>query len=120
AMLTVEAARARILETLQPLGAVPVPLPSAVGRVPATAILSAIDLPAFDNSALDGYAVRAEDVKGASAGNPIPLKQTGHVAAGMHSEAEVLPGNCVRLFTGSPLPKGADAVVMQEDCQVEK
>ena len=91
------------------------PVAEAAGRFLAEAVTSSLDLPPFDNSAMDGYAVRAADVAAARPDQPIALRVLGQIGAG-----EVFPGNvgvqtCVRLFTGTPLPAGADAVVMQED-----
>ena len=73
----------------------------------------------FDNSAMDGYAVRAVDVASAKVSAPVTLALAGKVAAGDGFTGEVQPGTCVRVFTGSVLPTGADAVVMQEDAQVD-
>jgi len=78
-------------------------------------IRAPIDLPPFDNSAMDGYAVRSADVASARADAPTRLRLIGKVAAGAQFHGELIPQTCVRLFTGSPLPRGADAVVMQED-----
>jgi len=103
------------------LGAVPAAsserlrLEKAHGRVLAQSPVAHCDLPPFDNSAMDGYAVRSADVSGAKLDSPVKLKRIGKVAAGQNFNGQVLPGTCVRLFTGSPLPDGADAVVMQED-----
>jgi molybdopterin molybdotransferase len=72
-------------------------------------------LPPFDNSAMDGYAVRAADVAEARPEAPVRLRLLGRVAAGQTFTGELRAGGCVRVFTGSPLPRGADAVVMQED-----
>ena len=94
-----------------------VTIPEAAGRVPAEPALSPVDLPLFDNSAMDGYAVRAADLAGAGAEHPRALRLIGKVAAGEVFTATIDPGSCVRVFTGSPLPRGADAVVMQEDTQ---
>jgi molybdopterin molybdotransferase len=68
---------------------------------------------------MDGYAVRAADIAAASAATPVQLRRCGRVAAGESYDGEIGQGTCVRLFTGSPLPAGADAVVMQEDTRVE-
>jgi molybdopterin molybdotransferase len=119
AMLELEEARQRLLDVLQPLQAERVPLSGAAGRVLADAVVSPIDLPPFDNSAMDGYAIRSADVASAGAESPAKLKLAGHVPAGAVFTGTVQPGTCVRLFTGSPLPDGADAVVMQEDTRVE-
>jgi molybdopterin molybdotransferase len=85
----------------------------------AAPILSPIDLPGFDNSAMDGYGVRSSDVASAKPASPVRLSLAGRIAAGEVFSSEVRAGQCVRLFTGSPLPHGADAVVMQEDTRVE-
>jgi molybdopterin molybdotransferase len=81
----------------------------------ADQIRSPINLPIFDNSAMDGYAVRAADLASATPDSPARLRLAGKVAAGEVFPGKVASGTCVRLFTGSPLPAGADAVVMQED-----
>ncbi len=114
-MLELEAAQEKILSRVQPLKSETVPLSQAAGRFLARPVAALSDLPRFDNSAVDGYAVRAEDVAAASAENPVPLKVVGKIAAGGSASVELAPQTCVRLFTGSPLPRGADAVVMQED-----
>ncbi|HUJ10009.1 MAG TPA: gephyrin-like molybdotransferase Glp [Verrucomicrobiae bacterium] len=90
-------------------------LPESAECVLAADITSPMDLPLWDNSAVDGYALRCADVAGASENNPIHLRVIGEIPAGTAPGAEVLPQTCVRIFTGAPLPTGADAVVMQED-----
>ena len=114
-MLELEYSQRRILSAIQPLAAEPVSLWEATGRVLAQPVVSPLSLPVFDNSAMDGYAVRSADVAGASANSPVALKCLGAVAAGGAFRNNVEPKTCVRLFTGSPLPLGTDAVVMQED-----
>jgi len=114
-MLEVEEARARISAAITPLASEMIPLREAAGRVLAESMVAPLALPSFDNSAMDGYAVRAADVAGAGADSPVTLRQIGAVAAGAMFTGAVEQGICVRLFTGSPLPAGADAVVMQED-----
>jgi molybdopterin molybdotransferase len=118
-MLELEEARQRLLDALQPLPGETVPLSQATGRVAAETVASPIDLPPFDNSAMDGYAVRSADVESASAQAPVPLQLAAHVPAGTVLTGTVESGACVRVFTGSPLPNGADAVVMQEDTRIE-
>ncbi len=118
-MLELEEARSRLLAGITPLGTESVTLNSAAFRVAAGDVSSSVDLPPFDNSAMDGYAVRAADVVSAKADAPVALTLAGKVAAGDGFTGEVQPGQCVRLFTGSVLPTGADAVVMQEDVQVD-
>src|SRR5437773_696972 len=114
-MLELAEARQRILATLEPLPGESVPLSAAPGRVLAETIVAPIDLPSFDNSAVDGYAVRAADVASAGADIPVALQLAGQVAAGEIFSGSVRPRTCVRIFTGSALPTGADAVVAQED-----
>src|SRR5438876_6959803 len=87
----------------------------APGRVLAEPAISPVDLPLFDNSAMDGFAVRAADLAGTNADHPVALLWIGKAAAGEVFKGAVQAGTCVRLFTGSPLPNGADAVVMQEE-----
>ena len=114
-MISVEEARQRILSALAPLSAETVPVTAAHGRILAEDTFAAVDLPGFDNSAMDGYAVRAAELAGAGAESPVRLRVVGQVAAGEFFSGEVTGESCVRIFTGSPLPAGADAVVMQEE-----
>lgn len=114
-MLQLEEARERILAALRPLPAERVPLADAVGRILAEDLAAPLDLPMFDNSAMDGYAVRADDLKLANDGNPVRLRVASQIPAGTQEIAPVAAGSCARIFTGSPLPPGADVVVMQED-----
>jgi molybdopterin molybdotransferase len=113
-MLTVEEARERILARFQPLAAEDVPLPDALGRVLAHDAISAEQLPAFTNSAMDGYAVRSVDTLGASPQSPRALRLVGEVPAGRVYEGIVGAGEAVRILTGAPLADGADAVLQQE------
>jgi molybdopterin molybdotransferase len=117
-MLALEHAQDQILARIQPLGAETIPLTQAQGRILAQTVTAGRDLPAFDNSAMDGYAVRAEDLKEASASNPVQLQLIGSAAAGEVFSGTVSTGQCVRVFTGSVLPQGTDAVIMQEDTRV--
>jgi molybdopterin molybdotransferase len=114
-MLELEEALSRMLSTIQPLGHETVALAEAADRVLAEPIVSPADLPRFDNSAMDGYAVRAVDLAGANVDQPVSLRVCGKAAAGGAFDGNIAAGTCLRLFTGSPLPEGADAVVMQED-----
>jgi molybdopterin molybdotransferase len=114
-MLDLETAQQRILASVSPLEAETVPLAEAEGRWLAEDIPAPIPLPLFDNSGMDGYAVRAADVAEADLSRPVRLRLLGRVAAGEGAAGEVGPGTCVRVFTGSALPDGADAVVMQEE-----
>src|SRR5882672_9795893 len=118
-MLELEEALGRILSAVPPPATERIALTEAQGRVLAETASSPLNLPIFDNSAMDGYAVRAADVVGAAPGGPIRLRVAGKVAAGDAFKGKITTGACVRLFTGSPLPRGADAVVMQEDTRID-
>lgn len=110
ALLAVSDAQARILETLTPLPAEPVPLHNALGRVLAQDIYAPLDLPPFSNSSMDGYAVRAADVAAA----PTTLQVVADIAAGHVSEVELAVGQAARITTGAPMPAGTDSVVPVE------
>jgi molybdopterin molybdotransferase len=118
-MQELEAAVEQILSAIPSPKVECIPLSQAHGRILAELVHALNDLPLFDNSAMDGYAVRVVDVKSACADAPVRLRLIGRVAAGDKQGVAVASGTSVRLFTGSPLPKGADAVVMQEDTQVD-
>ena len=111
---SVAAALSRLLDAVPSLDAEEVALELAVRRVLAAPVIARWDLPGFDNSAMDGYAVRTSEVVGASAGAPVRLPVRGEVAAGRQAEA-LATGTAMRIFTGAALPAGADAVVRQED-----
>lgn len=113
-MLTVEEAQAQILAQISTLPDEEVSLIEAAGRVLATDLVAPRDLPPFVNSSMDGYAVRAIDLSTASGANPIALRLVGEAAAGKIFAGEVGVGETVRIFTGAPLPAGADAVLQQE------
>src|SRR5438105_1330148 len=106
-MLTVAEAQARLLEGVTPLPAVATPLAEAAGLVLGEAVLATRDLPAFDNSAMDGFAVRVDDLRDASAEAPARLRVIGEAAAGRAFAGEVAAGTAVRIMTGAPLPAGA-------------
>lgn len=114
-MFTVADARKMILDETRPLAAARVVLADAGGCVLTEDVVAPIALPSWDNSAVDGYAVRAMDVAAASENNPIHLGILGEQAAGSSGASQVLEQHCIRIFTGAPIPAGADAVVMQED-----
>ena len=115
AMLSVEDALERILRHFHTLEAKHAPLLDAIGQVLAQDALAAHDIPPLDNSAMDGYALQAADVHGASADSPVTLKVAGAIAAGELPNVTVTPGSVVRIMTGAPIPEGADAVVPFED-----
>ena len=109
-----EALRA-VLQHARPLEPESVPLRDALGRVLAADASSADDVPGFDNSAMDGFAVRAADTRGAEQGRPVSLLIAGESRAGHPSPNAVEPGQAIRISTGAALPAGADAVVRVED-----
>ncbi len=114
-LLSLEDARAQVLAAIATaLPAEMVALSDSLGRVLATDVMAATDLPPWDNSAMDGYAIRAADVAGATEAAPVLLRVAGEVAAGSASEMAVLPGLALRIATGAPMPPGADAVVAVE------
>ena len=115
---SVAAAQSRLLNMVPSLSPEDVALELAGRRVLAAPVVARWDLPGFDNSAMDGYAVRTADVAGASAGAPARLLVRGEVAAGRQAEA-LAAGTAMRIFTGAALPPGADAVVRQEDTRRE-
>ncbi|PIW40240.1 MAG: molybdopterin molybdenumtransferase MoeA, partial [Chloroflexi bacterium CG15_BIG_FIL_POST_REV_8_21_14_020_46_15] len=114
-MVSVEQALREILSCVEVLEPERKPILDSLGQVLAEDVHSTIDIPPADNSAMDGYAVRAEDTHGASESAPRILSVTGEVAAGSISREEVKRGTAIRIMTGAPLPDGADAVVPFED-----
>ena len=114
-MISVDEALAEILSHVQPLEGEQVPILDALGRILAEEIISDIDIPPFDNSAMDGYAVRSADVARATPESPVCLTVVGSVAAGYVAGVRVEPGTAIRIMTGAPLPGGADAVVPIEE-----
>jgi len=114
-MISVEEALAEILRHVQPLEPERLPILETLGCVLAETITSDINIPPFDNSGMDGFAVRSADVVGASAATPVRLRVIDSVAAGYVAGVTVEPGTAIRIMTGAPLPEGADAVVPYED-----
>ena len=113
---SVEAARAAILaEVGEPLGSESVAVDQALGRVLAEDVVACVTLPPWDNSAMDGYAVRFEDAAAATDAMPVRLAVSGEVPAGGVAAHAVEHGSAIRIATGAPLPPGADAVVPVED-----
>lgn len=113
-MIPVREARSRIVAALPLMPAETVAVSAAAGRVLAEAAVARRTQPPFDVSAMDGWACRQTDL----ASIPAKLKPVGHAAAGGRHEGAVGPGQCVRIFTGAPLPDGADAIVIQEDADL--
>lgn len=114
-MLSVEEAFERIMACFGPLESVETPILDTLGQVLAADIHSPLDLPPLANSAMDGYAVRGEDILGASKESPRTLEVIGLVAAGQVSSQTVGPGTTIRIMTGAPIPGGADTVVPFEE-----
>ena len=114
-MFSVPDAVARIVAGIEPLSVERVPLLDALGRVLAAPIVSPLTLPAWDNSAMDGYALRASDVEGATGSAPVTLTVLETVAAGAFPTRAVEAGSCTRIMTGAPLPEGVDTVIRLED-----
>jgi molybdopterin molybdotransferase len=109
-----EAAR-RILAEVRRQPALRVPLDDALDSVLAEDIVSPLDIPPWANSAMDGYAVRGDDVAGASPERPVRLPVVEHIPAGAFPTRSLGPGESARIFTGAPVPDGCDTVVRQED-----
>jgi molybdopterin molybdotransferase len=114
-MLTVAEAQARIVAAVRPLPLESVSLDQAPGRVLAETVVSQRVLPPFDNSAMDGYAVRAAEVVAASDASPVVLPVSGESRAGGTPDVRLPPGMAMLVMTGAPVPRGADAVVRYED-----
>lgn len=115
ARVSVDAHLERILATVGPLGRVDaVGLVDAAGRTLAASVDARVDLPGFDNSAMDGYAVRRADVAAAAEDAPVVLDVVADLPAGSDARVTVGPGQAVRIMTGAPIPPGADAVVPVE------
>lgn len=117
-LIPVETALAQILDGVSALESEQVSLSDASNRVLATDIAALRTQPPFDASAMDGYAVRAADLADA-ANNPATLTMIGEVPAGHLYEGRVGPGETVRIFTGAPLPKGADTILIQENVEAD-
>ena len=113
-MITIDQASAHYAERLRPLPTETCGVSDALGRVLAAAPTAATDLPPFDQSAVDGYALRHADVAAATADLPVGLPLRGEVAAGAASPPALQPGTALRIFTGGPLPAGADTIARQE------
>lgn len=109
-----DAAR-RILATARRQPPLRIPLDDALGSILAEDALAPLDIPAWTNSAMDGYAARADDVRGASAERPASLRVVEAIAAGAFPTRAIGRGETARIFTGAPLPDGADSVIRQED-----
>ena len=114
-MISVEEALEKILGYIDVLGEEQKPILDSMGQVLAEDIYSDINVPPLDNSAMDGYAVRSEDTRGASPRSPHFLRVTDTITPGSISRREVEPSTAIRIMTGAPIPEGADSVVRFED-----
>lgn len=113
--IALEEAQDLLLTMARPVKECNIPLYEAVGRVLSQEILAPIQLPPFNKSPLDGYAVRAQDTEKAAVSNPVILEVIEEVAAGHTAGEKVTPGTAIKVMTGTPIPKGADAVIKYED-----
>jgi molybdopterin molybdotransferase len=113
-VLSEEEALTKVIAAVSPLPSAKVPLGEALGRFSASNLAATIPLPSFDNSAMDGYAVISSDAKKGAR-----LKIVGEQPAGVTRNLRICSGETVRIFTGAPIPTGADAVVMQEETERE-
>jgi molybdopterin molybdotransferase len=114
-MISVDEARKRIVNSLSPVPAESISVDAGLGRVLASDVVARVTQPPAAVSAMDGYAVRGSDVATA----PVNLTQIGSVPAGGAFAGNVGPGQCVRIFTGAPLPAGTDTIVIQEDTHAQ-
>jgi molybdopterin molybdotransferase len=117
-LLDIEVARSAVLERVSPLPPEDVSLDDALGRVLAADISSEDAIPPFDNSAMDGYAVRAEDTLGAAADDPVALRVVDESRAGAPAMATAGPGEAIAISTGAAVPAGCDAIVRVEEIEM--
>lgn len=117
-MISVEEAQAKVLERAEPLGIEAVDLMAGVGRVLAETLIAPHDLPPFDNSAMDGYALRSHDTLAATPGAPLPLRIVGESAAGGGYPCALRASEAVQIHTGAPIPEGADTILPLEQAQI--
>jgi molybdopterin molybdotransferase len=118
-MITVEEALDKILSCIQPLGSERVSILEALGRVFAEDVYANRDIPPLDNSGMDGYAVKSEDIRNAAQDRPVRLEIIEDLPAGFISSKTVEKGQAIRIMTGAPIPRGTDGVVPVEDTRRE-
>jgi molybdopterin molybdotransferase len=119
-VLSLEEALEKLLASINAVtGQERLSLANGVGRLVAQDVAAPNPLPLFDNSAMDGWAVRSADVVTANSDRPVTLECIANIPAGCIFSGEIKQGQCARIFTGSPLPAGADGVVMQEDARAK-
>ena len=114
-MIQVQEARDKILSKIKFKGVEKVSLDQALGRVLVEDVVSQINNPPLDNSAMDGYALIASDIKSATPEKPVQLEVVEEIAAGYEAKGTLKAGQAMRIMTGAPIPPGANAVLMQED-----
>jgi molybdopterin molybdotransferase len=119
-LLSVDEARARILSHFQPVGTETLPLTECARRVLAMDIAAQNDLPPFDNSSMDGFAVIASDLENATRASPRTLEVVTDIPAGTSPEVTLIPGQTARIMTGAPMPAGADAVIPIEETDFQE
>ncbi|MFQ5934484.1 MAG: molybdopterin molybdenumtransferase MoeA, partial [Dehalococcoidia bacterium] len=118
--LTVEEALEKILGYISVLEPEEVPILEGLGRVLAEDVTSSISIPPLDNTAMDGYAVRWEDIRGATKKTPATLEVIEELPAGRIAQKKVAQGTAIRIMTGAPLPQGADTIAPFEDTDEEE
>ncbi len=114
-MLTLREAQSRVVDTFAPTEIVRLPLGEALGLASAEEVTAPEPLPRFDNSAMDGFAVRSQDIVAATSSKPTPLRVVGEARAGSAASTQVAAGTAVQIMTGGVVPVGADAIVPVED-----
>jgi len=114
-LIPVEEARSRVLDGIPILPRKRIPVTDSNGFVSYGDITAPNPIPHFDNSAMDGFAVRHSELSNATRENPVPLKVAFEVSAGSQTTESLIPGACARIFTGAPIPPNTSAVVMQEE-----
>lgn len=114
-LLSVEQAREKILSQLKPVGTELIPLTACANRILAVDIVAADDLPLFDNSSMDGFAIRAGDTSNAAPASPLTLRVVADIPAGSTPTIFIKLGEAARIMTGAQMPEGADAVIPVED-----
>lgn len=114
-LISLEEARKIIFGLIKPVSEENITLPAAMGRVLSQDILAPVSLPPFNRSPLDGYAVRAIDISSAKPEKPVKLKIVNEIPAGISTKKIIDSCQAARIFTGAPIPDGADVIIKQED-----
>ena len=116
-MITVEEAQEIIFAKMKTIDSSQIEIKDALGRILSEDVFSERSIPPWANSAMDGYAVRSEDIKNATKDNPIELKVIERIQAGVKAKSILKEGEAIRIMTGAPMPQGADAIVLQEETE---